>query len=190
MEKKPEHRPRDAAMVEQVLDEIAEKVASQVSAGADLANARAVNTRGLGDDDRRAARAIRAGSKKKKLRKRKRPIYTHGWFVALACLAVVGVLGGIIWEFAIAPPSAESLLLAKIEAAKDPTAQQEIVAMYLKHYGNRDDEKTKWVKGLDRDLKVSGTRTRAISTDTAMQTIVPTGWMATTPTFIRRRWPR
>ena len=65
LEKKPEHRPRDAAMVGQVLEEIAEKVASQVSAGADMAGAR-VGPRAIGDaDDRAAARAIRAGSRKK-----------------------------------------------------------------------------------------------------------------------------
>ncbi len=65
MEKKPEHRPRDAAMVGQVLEEIAEKVASQVSAGADMAGAR-VGPKVVGDaDDRAAARAIRAGSRKK-----------------------------------------------------------------------------------------------------------------------------
>jgi hypothetical protein len=154
MEKKPEHRPRDAAMVGQVLDEIAEKVASQVSAGADLAKARSLDPRQLEDDDRKAARFIRAGSKKKKLRKKRIPFFRRGWFVALACLAVVGGIGYVI-KLGLEPPSAESLL-TRIETARNPDAQKDAVHQYLKHYADRDDEKTKWVKGLDRDLRVKG----------------------------------
>ena len=48
MEKRPEHRPRDAAMVGQVLEEIEEKIASQLSAGADVATARGVSKTQLG----------------------------------------------------------------------------------------------------------------------------------------------
>jgi eukaryotic-like serine/threonine-protein kinase len=153
MEKKPEHRPRDAAMVGQVLDEIAEKVLSQKSAGADLASAPGVSARGFGADDRAAARAIRAGSRKKKLRKKRKPFYTKGWFVGAACLALLIGMGSIVWKFGMAPPSAESLL-AKLETTQDPDSQKDLAARYLKYYGDRDDEKTKWVKGLDRDLKV------------------------------------
>jgi serine/threonine-protein kinase len=154
MEKKPEHRPRDAAMVGQVLEEIEEKVAANVSAGADIAGSRHLDPRQLGDDDKKAARAIRAGSKKKKLRKRRRPIYTRGWFVLLACLALVGGIGSVIYFGAIAPPSAESLL-QRIDAAKDPDKQKQLAAEYLHYYGTRDDEATKKVRTLDRDLKVA-----------------------------------
>src|SRR5262245_24609775 len=106
MEKRPEHRPRDAAMVGQVLEEIEEKIASQLSAGADVATARGIGKTQLGDDeDRKAARAIRAGSRKKKLRKKRRPFYTHGWFVGLACLAVLASFGWVFWTYALAPPS-------------------------------------------------------------------------------------
>jgi hypothetical protein len=66
---------------------------------------------------------------------------------------VVVALGWLTWEFGFAPPSAETLL-QRLEAATDPEQQQEIATKYLKHYGNRDDDKTKWVKGLSRDLKV------------------------------------
>jgi len=154
LEKKPEHRPRDAAMVGQVLEEIEEKVAANVSAGADIAGSRHLDPRQLGDDDKKAARAIRAGAKKKKLRRRRRPIYTRGWFVLLACLALLGGLGSVIYFGAIAPPSAESLL-QKIDAAKDPDKQKQLAAEYLHYYGTRDDEATKKVRALDRDLKVA-----------------------------------
>lgn len=154
MEKKPEHRPRDAAMVGQVLEEIEQKVAANVSAGADVAGSRNLDPRYLADEDKKAARAIRAGAKKKKLRKRRRPIYTRGWFVLLACIAVVGAFGSVIYFGAIAPPSAASLL-QKIDAAKEPKRQAELATEYLRHYGDRDDEPTKRVRALDRDLKVA-----------------------------------
>jgi eukaryotic-like serine/threonine-protein kinase len=154
MEKRPELRPRDAAMVGQVLDEIMEKVAANVSAGADVAGSRNLDPRKLGDDDKKAARAIRAGSRKKKLKKRRRPIYNRGWFVALACFALLGTLGTIIYYGAFAPPSAESLL-KKIDGAKEPDKQLQFAAEYLKHYGTRDNDDTKRVKALDRGLKVA-----------------------------------
>ena len=154
MEKKPEHRPRDAAMVGQVLEEIEQKVAANVSAGADIAGSRHLDPRYLGDDDKKAARAIRAGAKKKKLRKRRRAIYNRGWFVLLACIALVGGLSTIVYFGAIAAPSADSLL-QKIEAAKDPDKQKELVAEYLKHYSGRADEATRKVQSLDRDFKVA-----------------------------------
>jgi len=154
MEKKPEHRPRDAAMVGQVLDEIAEKMAGGVSVGGDLAGARAVDRKKLsGKEDRAAARAIRAGSRKKKLKKKRRPIYTRNWFVALACLLLLGGIGWFVWEAGFAPPTPESLL-KKIDDTKDPVAQKDFVARYLKHYGSRDDDASKRVKELNRKLKV------------------------------------
>ena len=64
-------------------------------------------------------------------------------FVILAAVAMVGGMGWFIWKFAIAPPSAESLLQQIEEANKEPDIQKEIVAKYLKHYGDRDDEPTR-----------------------------------------------
>jgi serine/threonine-protein kinase len=154
LEKKPEHRPRDAAMVGQVLEEIEEKVAANVSAGEMVAGSRHLDPRQLGAEDKKAARAIRAGAKKKKLRKKRRPIYSRGWFVLLACLVVVGAIGSVIYFGAIAPPSAEALL-QRIDAAKDPDKQKDLAAEYLRHYGTRDDEPTRKVRALDRDLKVA-----------------------------------
>ncbi len=66
---------------------------------------------------------------------------------------MIGGLGWVIYAFAIAPPTAESLL-QKLDAAKDPDEQRAIAARYLKHYGDRNDESTRKVKSLERDLKV------------------------------------
>ncbi|HKA08187.1 MAG TPA: serine/threonine-protein kinase [Gemmataceae bacterium] len=153
MEKKPEHRPRDAAMVGQVLEEIEEKIASQVSAGADRATARAAGTRLENDDDRRAVRAIRAASRKKKLRRKRRPFYRHNLFVIVACLALLAGFGWVLVS-AFSPPSAESLLQTIESNKDDPETQEKIVARYLKYYGDRDDEPTRKMKDLARDLKV------------------------------------
>jgi hypothetical protein len=152
MEKRPEHRPRDAAMVGQVLAEIAEKVASAASAGADVATARGGPTR-TDAEDRHAAQFIRAGAKKKRLRKKKAPFYSKGWFVALAVLVVVGAIAGIV-RMALAPPAAE-VLLGQIESAPDGERKQAAVAEYLRHYGDRTDDKTERVRSLDRDLRVA-----------------------------------
>ena len=105
-------------------------------------------------EDRAAAGQSGPGRKKKKLRKRRRPIYTRGWFVVIACL---GLLVGMGWgDLGVRPrPASAESLLQKLEAAKDPDEQRSIAAKYLKHYGNRDDDATKKVKALDRDLKVA-----------------------------------
>ena len=158
MEKRPEMRPRDAAMVGQVLEEIAAKVAAQRSAGADLAGARAVDRVHLTNvptkEDIAAAKSIRAGSRKKKLRKKRRPIHTRGWFVSLAALLFVGGAGAGVWYGLLAPPTAESLL-KRIETAGTDDAKKAAATDYLKHYADRTDDATEKVKTLDRDLKVA-----------------------------------
>lgn len=151
MEKKPEHRPRDAAMVGQVLGEIVDKMVDQKSVGADLATAKGVT--GGSSDDRVAAKLIRAGAKKKKLRKKKQAIYTKGWFVGLAAVLFVGTVVALVWFVFLAPPSAEKLY-ARIEAQNDSTKKLDAIADYLKHYGTSSDANLEKVKSLERELKV------------------------------------
>ncbi len=151
MEKKPEHRPRDATMVGQVLEEIAEKMATKGSAGADIASVRGGAS--LDSSDRAVAQFIRAGAKKKKLRKRHKPIHTRGWFVALASILLVVGLGTTVYYLGFAAPSAATLI-ARIEGASDPDKKKAAVAEYLKYYAALGDEKTEQIKSLDRDFKV------------------------------------
>src|SRR5262245_66510108 len=74
LEKKPEHRPVDAAMVSMVLNTIQEKVEAQQSVGAEAAKARLKDRlpgqRGNPDEeDREAARALASGSRRRSTRK-------------------------------------------------------------------------------------------------------------------------
>ena len=157
MEKKPEMRPRDAAMVGMVLEEIAEKVRSRASAGGDVATARVAdkNRIGTSDEDRAAAKAIRAGAKKKKLKKKKQqPIYTKGWFVALASLLFVGGFAAFLVLVVFAPPSEKSIL-DRIEKADTPEKKTAAINDYLKHYGAKNTENIDKVRGLERDVKVA-----------------------------------
>jgi serine/threonine protein kinase len=160
MEKKPELRPRDATMVGQVLEEIAEKVLSQKSAGADIASARVADKERFGGNfsrdqasDRAAAKAIRAGAKKKKLKRKSNPVYRRGWFVSLAAIGLIAAFASFMIFIVFAPPTAESLL-KKIEATSDVDKKQAAIADYLKHYADREGETTDKVRALDRDLRV------------------------------------
>ena len=163
MEKKPETRPRDAAMIGQSLSEIAEKVRTRQSVGGDAVNARVPDRRRIGesDEDLDAARAIRAGAKKKKIKKKKGdPFYTRGWFVTLASLALVAAFASFFVFVVFAPPSEKSIL-DRIEKADSPERKSAAIEEYLKHYGSGNSEHLEYVRGLDRDIRVA-TRERVL----------------------------
>ncbi|WP_020473143.1 serine/threonine protein kinase [Zavarzinella formosa] len=157
MEKKPEMRPRDATMIGQVLEEIAEKVRTRQSVGGDAANARVPDRRRIGssEEDMAAAKAIRAGAKKKKLKKKKsQPVYTKGWFVALASLLFVGAFASFFIFVVFAPPSEKSIM-DRIEKADTPEKKTAAIDEYLKHYGTKNTENVEKVRSMERDIKVA-----------------------------------
>jgi serine/threonine-protein kinase len=140
MEKKPEARPRDASMIGQVLGEIAEKVRTRQSVGGDAVNARVPDRKRIGesDEDIAAARAIRAGAKKKKLKKKKEdPIYTKGWVVALASLLLIGAFVSFFVFVVFAPPSEKSLL-ERIEKADNADRKSAAIDEYLNERDTED----------------------------------------------------
>jgi eukaryotic-like serine/threonine-protein kinase len=157
LEKKPEHRPLDAAMVANVLGSIQEKVQAQQSAGVDRALSRRVDRprgeRALDETDREAARTLRGLKSRRKERKPR--FYQTVWFQIAGMLAVLGGLALVLYLI-FRPPSADKLYYAaeRVMESKNPDnwfkandlRRDGPIALYLKHYGNRDDEKTRKVR--------------------------------------------
>ncbi len=137
MEKKPEHRPMDAAMVAGVLSTIEEKVQTLKSAGVEVA------TRKRGDRPRNAparsaedTEAVRTLTGKGKRKVPKARFYQRWWFVATAVLALLGTIAAVlILALWLWPRSSVDKLYARakpiMEESKDPD--------------------TDWPKALDAD---------------------------------------
>jgi serine/threonine-protein kinase len=112
LEKKPEQRPFDAAMVGQALGQVAEKVAAQQSAGIDAARARIVDRdriRGGADEtDRHAARTVLSSLKQGRRKRRQARFYEKAWFQAIGISALLLAMGGLLY-FIFKPVSADTL---------------------------------------------------------------------------------
>jgi eukaryotic-like serine/threonine-protein kinase len=146
MEKKPEHRPFDAAMVRKVLDEVETKLLEQHSAGLDAATARSVdrvpNPAPADESDREAARALRGAVIKKKIRKKGVPVFERRWVQAAGLVAVLAVLGGFVYVMT-RPPSPEKLYerIQAASAAKDPDNIIKEGGRFLALLGGQEDER-------------------------------------------------
>jgi serine/threonine-protein kinase len=157
LEKKPEHRPRDAEMVGQVLAQVAEKVAAQQSAGADLARARAIDRpRGaprLDDTDKEAIRTLRHAVTGKKVRKRRKAPRWYVWAQAAGLIALLLAGAGILY-WTLQPPSAESLYARaeKLMKSSDPEDRQKAngidgpLTQYFRYYGSRTDAQSQQMR--------------------------------------------
>jgi len=128
LEKEPEKRPLNAAMVADSLALVQEKWELQVSAGVEAANKRKidkVSVEGtLDEEDKDIARAL-VGKKKKK--KKAVPFYRKGWFSILALLVVLGGVAYAGYYVFFRPPDADALyrrLAAQVEAKEYPDRQR------------------------------------------------------------------
>jgi serine/threonine-protein kinase len=174
LEKKPEHRPFDAAAVAEQLDLIREKAAAQQSAGIDAAKKRPAegpqSDAALNETDREAARTLLGGGPKRRKRKQRR-FYRKVWFQA-ACLSglLAAILGFIVWIFLI-PPSADRLYAEAEKLVQSPREEDQArvrsdigpLKRYLRYYGDRDDPQTKKVRewldqaeSTDREQRLQG----------------------------------
>lgn len=119
LEKKPEHRPFDAAKVAETLEEIEKKAIEQRSAGVDAATARRVDRPGASaeDADREAARTLRSAVGRKKIRKKAVPLAQRAWFRASILGAGLILLLGVVYIMT-KPPPAEKLYQAARAAAE------------------------------------------------------------------------
>ena len=157
LEKKPEHRPYDAAMVAKVLEDIEQKVADQRSAGVDAAIARTPDRgrkRPADETDRAAARTLRGAVSKRKLRKKAVPLVNRSWFRAMLLAAgLAGVAGALFW-FTL--PAGEDEMYRRAKAAvdsNDPDQALEATEHYLTRFAGRDNiprlgEVKDWNRGL------------------------------------------
>jgi serine/threonine-protein kinase len=142
LEKKPEHRPLDAATVAQSLNRIQEKVTAQQSAGIDAAKARAVDRPRelrLEEEDREAARTLLG----RKARKRKRtPFYSRLWFRGAIYLSLLVGVSVLVYFLFIKRPSPE-VLFTKAQRLMDPAdtsgweeARNGPIKDFLRYYPN------------------------------------------------------
>jgi serine/threonine-protein kinase len=153
MEKQPDHRPYDAAMVERVLGEIEEKALAQKSAGVEVATARRIDRPGLlaEDSDREAARALRGAAGRRRTRRKSGAWHERVWVRAAALsTALVGLFAVLF--FATRPPSADKLFADAQAAVADNDEQRAIDATqrYLDRVRGSDSEQARQVREWNR----------------------------------------
>jgi serine/threonine-protein kinase len=165
LEKKPEHRPRDAEMVAQALGQVAEKVAAQQSAGVDAARARAGDRkRGAApadETDKEAARTLRQAAGGKKGKKRRKPTSRKVWIQA-AIFAVLFLFGAAAIYYALTrKPSADSLYQRAEQLMKDPAKWEEAndpnagpLVQYFRYYGTREDQQARQMRDWAEQINV------------------------------------
>jgi serine/threonine-protein kinase len=174
LEKTPERRPFDAAVVEEALERVAEKVMAQRSAGVDAAQARGAD-RPLGETridaaDKNAARSLRESVRRRRRRQRtSKPFYEKGWFQAIGIIAVLVAIVAMIYV-AFRPPRAETLfqqaqkLMASENFTDKEVARKGPVALFLHHYGDLNDERAiqvhRWADEVDMEQKWRGLKNR------------------------------
>jgi len=159
MEKDPENRPYDAAMVGKALAEVREKAQTQVSAGVVAAKTRKIdrtaNQTAMDATDIDAARTL-LGKKKKKKKDEDVPFFQKKWFQAVCMSAALVVIAGVFyWAFIRVPGAdalfaqAESLMQSDKRAAREGPLQ-----LFLNYYP--DHEKAPFVQEMadayDREL--------------------------------------
>ncbi|HYV35845.1 MAG TPA: serine/threonine-protein kinase [Gemmataceae bacterium] len=165
MEKDPERRPYNAAMVADALGRVEEKVAAQQAAGLDAARTRNKDkppeAAMVDADDKEAVRAL-LGKKKKKRRSEGLAFYQRIWFkAAILGIVLLGVIGGLL-AFLLVPPSPDALfksieqLMATGDLERKAAARQNgAISKYLTLFGGQDDEPTrnvrKWADDIDAD---------------------------------------
>jgi serine/threonine-protein kinase len=162
LEKKPEQRPMDAAMVANVLGGIRDKVEAQQSAGVEAVRRRMID-RAPGqtrpdEEDREAARTLMTGRGRSR-KKSKTRLYQRVWFRAAGMLIL---LAGLVTILALVfqPPSAARLykraekLMASADFEKHEEALDGPIKEYLTRYGSRDDSMTRQVRAWADDTEV------------------------------------
>jgi serine/threonine-protein kinase len=157
LEKKPEQRPVDAAMVAQALDQVKEKVETLKSAGVDAVQARRIDrprARAEADElDREAARALQTGLGKLKVKRRRkrRSVFENKGLQAAGLLFLLVLAVGAIW-WLTRPPNADKLyaqaktLMESSNPEDWERARSGPIQDFLDHYPARDDQQARQVR--------------------------------------------
>lgn len=153
LEKKPEQRPLDAAMVGKALASVREKVEQQQSAGVEAARDRTRGPRKLDDEDRLAAKTL-AGRKPRRGGAAKKKQRMPAWLIAAQAVGILAALAAVVAVLIVLlrPPSPEALYVKaeKLWASGDPAKQRAArdgpIADYQSRYGDRDDDKSRQIK--------------------------------------------
>jgi serine/threonine-protein kinase len=156
LEKTPEQRPLDAAMVARALSQVKEKVLTQQSAGIEAARTRNVDRPRrqpkLEEEDKEAARTL-LGRKKRK--KKAVPFYQRRWFQGAILSAILLAIGAVlVWAFL--PSSADQLYRAADKyMAEDTPDLWEKAADPIKEFLDRypDDPRAATVRGWDGKIE-------------------------------------
>jgi hypothetical protein len=149
-----------------MLEDIEEKVRTQHSAGADVANARRIDRpfgeKALDETDKEAARTLRTGGKaaragRKPKTKKGKPLSEQAWLKALPLVAVLGAIGGLLWY--TFKPATRDGLYADWKRAGTADGRVAAAEKYLARFGGDADERTKEVRGSLREAKGEQLRT-------------------------------
>ncbi len=170
LEKKPEQRPFDAAMVYNALGSIQEKVEAQRSAGVDAVQARMIDrprgSRNPDAEDKEVARSLLSGKPRAKRKRKQTPFYLHVWFQAVGILALFGLMAGVL--FLVFRPAAPETLYAQAkklmesdDADKHEEAYEGPIKTYLASYAGRQDEQTTQVLNWKKQCEVEQVRAAA-----------------------------
>ncbi|MGL4551047.1 MAG: serine/threonine protein kinase [Gemmataceae bacterium] len=154
MEKKPDQRPMNAAMVGEVLGAIQEKVEAQASAGLDVALARRgespTERHDMSQEDRDATRSLlgKKGVRRKKKKDEGGEKKVPAWVQAVGLLGLLAAVAVLLFV-AFQPPAAQALhdrAEALVKAGKLAEAVDGPVADYLRIYGRQDTPLTAAVR--------------------------------------------
>jgi predicted Ser/Thr protein kinase len=159
LEKDPDKRPFNAAMVSESLGMVKDKVASQLSAGIDAAKKRRIDRSpvdtALDETDKDIARTL-LGKKKKKAKAV--PFYRKGWFTLPAVGAVLAGFGFAFYLVFLKVPSPESYLeraRTQLQSAnfQERKEGREAVDEFLRHYPDHAQagDMQKLADAYDRD---------------------------------------
>jgi serine/threonine-protein kinase len=149
LEKEPEKRPFDAAVVAQALADVAEKVTAQRSAGLDPVQVRRSDR--VKESDREVARALKAAARGDLRRPTGPRMHERRWFQAAGLAGILIVIAGILY-FTFRPPGADRLFheAEKLMTSANPEhwdqARKGPLKQYLEYYGKRDDDQARQIR--------------------------------------------